>query len=669
MQIENNLINKIMNFLFTSPCVKSIYNKRLNVFFLLLLVFFQLSGFTQGGSSVRCPSVFSDNMVIQQDINTAVWGNAKNTDRVVIEFAGTKTEALVSNTDGSWMAKLPVFSAGGPFEMKVKFLGTNDSIIFHNVMIGEIWVASGQSNMQFSVPGVKDAPEEIKNAKYPGIRFIQVDCSMSNYPLNDMKGRWREVNPVSVTGLSAVAYFFARQLHQDKKVAVGIIVSAWGGTPVEAWTSADMLSVIPEFRDSIRLYQQRKDNWLALYHAYVKNDSSLRHSEQGEKLGVQKINYKMDDWKNGELPLNTDSMKLGSGYFGGFIWLRKPFNLTEKKSSGKLYTKHVSGEMDVYINGEKLGKPVESDHLRVYTIPKNVLRKGVNILAIRNLSFWVFGKIIGDQKNDITFVANDGSKTVLDGKWFFNETIEPKFPGIPAQKDYPTSLYNAMINPVIPYGIRGVIWYQGESNSGEPAKYQSLFPLLINDWRIRWQLGSFPFLFVQLANFGQRNAEPVSDNWALLREAQTKTLSYPNTGMAVTIDIGDATNIHPKNKQDVGKRLYLAARKVAYKEDIVSSGPMYQNMKLEGNKIRISFSDTGGRLIAKESNSLKGFAVAGTDKLFYWANAVIEGATVVVSSDKVRHPVAVRYAWSTNPECNLYNKEDLPASPFRTDDW
>lgn len=654
---------------FTFQRAKAIYNKWPNLFFLLVLLFFQVNGFSQKRSPIQLPPVFSDNMVIQQGINAAVWGNAKNTDKVIIEFSGTKTEAFVSKTDGNWMARLPVFSAGGPFEMKVKSYGSSDSIIFHNVMIGEVWMASGQSNMQFSVPGVKNASEEIKNANYPDIRFLRVECNMSSYPLNTMKGSWKTVNPGSVVELSAVAYFFARQLHKDKKVAVGIIVSAWGGTPVEAWISANMLSVVPELKEKINQNTKLHEDWSQGYLNYLKQDSTLRHSTIGEKTGVPQMNYKMDAWETTEIPLNTESLQLRPGYYGGFIWLRKSFDLLEIKSPCKLYAKNIIGEMDVYINGKKLEKPVEYKHLKVYTVPENLLKKKKNLLAIKHLSFWAFGKIIGEQKDDISLVGNDGSATILDGKWLYNENIEPKFPVFPPQKDYPSSLFNAMINPVIPYGIKGVIWYQGESNAGEPVKYQSLFPLMINDWRICWQQGSFPFLFVQLANFGQRNTEPISDNWALLREAQTKTLSYPNTGMAVTIDIGDATNIHPMNKQDVGKRLYLAASKVAYNEDVISSGPMYQKMEIVGNKIRISFTDTGNGLVAKDGSSLKGFAIAGQDKIFYWTNASIEGITVVVSSDKVSNPVAVRYAWSTNPECNLFNKEDLPASPFRTDDW
>ncbi len=658
---------KIMHSKIAVPILEPIRTQWFNL--VVLLIFFQFSCFAQKGSSIYCSSVFSDHMVIQQGIHSTVWGSAKNTNKVVIEYSGTKTEASVSKANGNWMAKLPVFQAGGPSEMKVRAIDTNDSIVFHDVMVGEVWVASGQSNMQFNMPGVRNAEEEIKNANYPDIRFLQVECNMSSHPLNTMKGSWKAVDPESVKELSAVAYFFARQLHREKNVAVGIIISAWGGTPVEAWTSADMLSVMPDLKEKIRLNAQENQDWSQLYRNYIGQDSSLRHSAVGENSGVPQMNYKADTWETTEIPLNTDNLHLRQGYYGGYIWLRKPFDWTEIKSSCKLYIKHVNGEIDVYINGRKLEKPTESNHSLGYTIPENILRKGKNLLAVRHFSLWAFGKIMGDKKDDITVVANNGSTMALDGKWYYNENIEPKFPAFPVQKDYPTSLFNAMINPVIPFGIKGVIWYQGESNVGEPARYQLLFPMLINDWRIRWQLGSFPFLFVQLANFGPRNTEPVSDNWALLREAQTQTLSYPNTGMAVTIDIGETNDIHPKNKQDVGKRLYLAARKVAYNENLVSGGPMYRGMMVEGNKIRICFTDAGSGLVANGNTPLKGFSIAGADKQFYWANAEIEGNNVVVSSDKVQQPVAVRYAWSANPKCNLYNQEDLPASPFRTDNW
>lgn len=387
---------KIIQFKVPALKLKGMHIEWLNLAFIMVL--FQLSGFAQKESSIYCPSLFSDHMVIQQGIQPTVWGSAKNTDKVVIEFSGTKTEALVSKSDGSWIARLPVFTAGGPFEMKVKALGTKDSILFHDVMVGEVWVASGQSNMQFSVPGVKNSADEIKNAKYPDIRFLRIDYNMCSHPLNSMKGSWKEVNPENVKELSAVAYFFARQLHCEKKVAVGMLVSAWGGTPIEAWISADMLSVLPELRENIRHNMQQSSDWTKLYRNYLKQDSSLRHSAEGERGGVHQLKYKMDGWKKTEMPLNTENIQLRSDYFGGFIWLRKPFNLTEIKSSCKLYTKNVIGELEVYINGEKLTNPIEGNHVKVYSIPKHVLRKGENMMAFKHLSFWVFGKLIGEQK-------------------------------------------------------------------------------------------------------------------------------------------------------------------------------------------------------------------------------------------------------------------------------
>lgn len=631
---------------------------------LLFFSFFTSAVFAQQGvATLQMPHVFSDNMVLQQGIHASIWGSAKKGDKVTVEIVHTITEASASESDGSWMVKLPVLPAGGPYEMKVT--AGREVLVFHNVMIGEVWVASGQSNMGFTMPEVKNAFEEMRLANYPGVRFIRIDNNISNYPLQDISGTWKQVDSLSVRDISAVAYFFARQLHREKQVPVGIIFSAWGGTPIEAWTSADMLSVVPEFRDSVNLYKQRKDDWLSLYKNYLLEDARTNQVQEGIAKGVEQVNYTMHDWKKATIPMNVWSMQLG--YYGGFIWLRKPFDIPEKRSPSTLHLKNVTGDLELYMNGKPLPKPTVRENELVYNVEAKLLKKGKNLFAMRQLSFWGTGKV-GNEKNDITLVTNDGREIVLDGEWFFNENIEPKFPELPAQKNYPTALYNAMIAPVIPYGIKGVIWYQGENNAWKPLQYRTLFPLLINDWRIRWQEGSFPFLFVQLANFGPRNTEPVSDNWALLREAQTMALNYPNTGMAVTIDIGDASNIHPKNKQDVGKRLYLAARKVAYHEDVVYSGPMYDSMQVQGDKIRISFTHTGSGLVIK-GDTLKGFAIAGEDKKFVWTDAVIEGKTVVVGSDKVKHPVAVRYAWSTNPAYNLYNKEELPASPFRTDEW
>ncbi len=490
------------------------------IFTLAFLLFFASYSCAQ---SLTAASIFGDNMVIQQGINAPIWGTAYPNQELTIAFAGTlqKTKA---NAIGNWIIKLPILKAGGPFKMVITT--KIDSIILKYVYIGEVWLASGQSNMQFKLNEGNNAAKEIADANYPTIRFFTVEHNISSKPLDKVKGEWLVCNSENAKKFSAVAYFFARELNQDKNVPVGVISSSWGATPSEAWTSGESLSNYPDLKDSIMRYQKLQEDWELLYRNFV-----------DETEAVKKM--------------------------------------------------------------------------------------------------------------------NNGSKP----------------PTMPVQKNYPTALYNAMIAPIIPYGIKGVIWYQGENNATRAIQYRSLFPLLINDWRSKWKNETLPFIFVQLANFKAKNPEPVfKDDWALLREAQSMTLQLPNTGMAVTIDIGDAKTIHPTNKQDVGNRLYLSANHVAYHVPGTYSGPQYASMAIKNDKIELSFTQIGKGLISK-GDSLLGFAVAGADKHFYWADAKIIGDKIIVGSNYVPNPVAVRYAWATNPDVSLYNVEGLPASPFRTDDW
>lgn len=468
-------------------------------------------------------SIFGDQMVIQQGIHAPIWGTAQPKQALVVTFAGS-VQKIKADGNGKWMAHLPIVKAGGPYHLRIS--SGKDSVVFASVFAGEVWLASGQSNMQLTLPEVNNAASEIAAADYPSIRFFTVEHNISSKPLDKVKGEWKICTPENAKKFSAVAYFFARELYRENQVPVGIIHSSWGATPSEAWTSGESLMRYPDFTDSVTRYRQLQEDWELLYTNFLKETETAKAAGTGAKAPV-----------------------------------------------------------------------------------------------------------------------------------------------MPAQKNYPTALYNAMIAPMVPYGIKGVIWYQGENNAPRAIQYRTLFPLLISDWRNKWKNDTLPFVFVQLANYKERNTEPVfTDNWALLREAQLMTLQVPHTGMAVTIDIGDAKNIHPKNKQDVGKRLYLAANHVAYHNPGVYSGPQYSSMTIRDNRIELSFLHTGSGLISKDKK-LAGFAIAGADQKFYWADAEIMGDKIIVSSTAVPHPVAVRYAWATNPEAGLYNKEGLPASPFRTDSW
>lgn len=480
-------------------------------------------------ADVKLPAIFGDNMVLQAEKKVPIWGTAEPGEAIEVRISvpvaeeGTaaaqteqqlQTQRAQADDEGRWQVTLdPLPASDDP----IGFVVTgNNKLTFENVLVGEVWVCSGQSNMEWPVRAANDAEQEIANAKFPTIRLFQVEKKVaSDAPASDVVGEWVVCSPETVAGFSAVGYFFGREIQNATNRPVGLIGTYWGGTPAEAWTSREKLEGTEELKPIL-------DRWAAI-----------------------------------------------------------------------------------------------------------------------------------DQQAAEGQAKNDNRRREMG----------------PDHPHHPAGLFNGMIAPIIPYAIRGAIWYQGESNAGRAYQYRELFPAMITDWRERWNQGDFPFLFVQLANFMERKEQPAESAWAELREAQSMTLELPETGQAVIIDIGEAGDIHPRNKQDVGKRLALAAMKVAYdKEDVVYSGPVLKGAEFEDGKAILTFDHVGGGLEAK-GNALKGFAVAGEDRVFKWADAEIDGDKVIVSSDEVKEPVAVRYAWADNPEATLYNAEGLPASPFRTDDW
>ena len=503
----------------------------------LLILSLALLLATAGATSadIKLPAVISDNMVLQQGQKIAIWGWAEPGEEVMVSVSWlTMQWGVRADEDGKWMFKMNPPKVGGPYEMTLR--GKN-TITIKNILVGEVWVCSGQSNMQFAVRQATNPEQEIAAAKYPNIRLFAVERKVAEVPQNDCVGSWQPCSPDTIAGFSAVAYYFGRELHKELNMPIGLIHTSWGGTPAEAWTSKDALELEPVCAPILERYAD----------AVAKYPQAKREYER-----------KVNEW-----------------------------NAAVAKAKA------------------------------------------------------------------------EGSKPPR----------RPRAPFGPGNPHSPAGLYNAMIAPLIPYGIRGAIWYQGESNASRAYQYRRLFPAMIKCWRQDWAQGDFPFLFVQLANFMAVNPEPAESAWAELREAQSMTLALPNTGMAVIIDIGQANDIHPKNKQDVGKRLALWALAKTYAKTLVYSGPLYKSMKVEADKIILNFDHIGGGLVAQGGGPLKGFAIAGADHKFVWADAKIDGDTVVVSSDGVAEPVAVRYAWADNPVCNLYNKEELPASPFRTDRW
>jgi sialate O-acetylesterase len=643
----------------------TVHTKQFLRFALIVLL---SASFLSSKSQVRLARVFGDNMVLQRGAPIPVWGTARPGSRIVVELSTSQVKTTAAS-NGKWRLNLPSMQAGGPFMMSYYSEDKPKSVDkFNNVLIGDVWLASGQSNMEFQVQQLIEAKAEITNAKYPSIRVFNIPHNKQIKPQDTISGgSWVAMDSNHVKTASAVAYFFARNIQADLNIPFGIIQSTWGGTPVEAWTSREQLLTSQISRnivlqnDSIKPSDLVQDSldlirfWEIVY-----------HSQQNANLKFPQSTYNDTNWPEVNMPVTLKQMNIPS--YEGMVWLRKRINIPSAMNGKDLEVNLGHPEMNysLYFNGEEIAKNiwnVSASHL--YKIPLKMIKPEGNVISLRMAFLWSGG---GFNPPAADMYLTDGSqKLSLAGNWKYKTDLEPAVPKIKNYHRYPTFLYNSMINPIVSYGIKGILWYQGEDNSGAPVEYRSLFPMLINDWRSRWKQGNIPFLFVQLPNYMKKQPEPAASNWATLREAQALALALPNTGMATTIDIGEADDIHPKNKKEVGKRLALVAKKLVYHKAVQAYGPTYESYKVEKDQIIIKFSETGSGLAIRGGGKLKGFAIAGSDQKFYWANAKIKGNTVVVSSDKVKNPTAVRYAWADNPDCNLINKENLPASPFRTD--
>ena len=635
----------------------------------ILLLLFLIDSLT---AQVNLSPIFNNNMVLQQGMEIPVWGWASPGEKVTV----TLDKSIVSvrtNKEGQWTLKLPAMNYGGPFEMTVK--GKN-TLKFKNILIGEVWVCSGQSNMEFYLINSKNGEAEVTVSDYPDIRLYTVKKRISQTPAIHLEdSEWLPCSPASSPLFSAVGYFFAKELYDNLKVPIGIINTAWGGTLAESWTSKETISKNPDFAEHMA---QLKKIDLEKYALTFENEVKSRvGAESTVDLGIKgglpvwaNPNYDDTNWKFMKLP----------GYFehngleavDGTVWFRKEVEVLPDEA-GKIATLSLAKINDsdsTFLNGILVG----SNHLiaeksRVYTIPAGLLKSGKNIITVQVKDIGGRGGIYGD--STVLKLQCQNRTIPLSGNWKYKVGLV-KYTAVPGPNAYPTLLFNGMIHPLIPYGIRGVIWYQGEGNANRAKQYQRLFPDMIKDWRDHWGQGDFPFLFVQLASFMKCDSLPQESSWAELREAQSKTLALSNTGMAVTLDVGDELLIHPTNKKPVGKRLVLAALKVAYNKDIIFSGPVYKAMRVDGEKVTLTFEDVGDGLKIKDKYGYpKGFTVAGKDHKFYWARAQLTGKnTLEVYCPEVNNPVAVRYGWGNNPaDANLYNSADLPASPFRTDNW
>ncbi len=635
--------------------------KKLHILFLLVFISLTIN------SQTRLPRLVSNGMVIQRHDTIKIWGWDKPGTSVLLAFKD-KIYSTITASDGKWEVKIGPFDAGGPYDMMIK--GSSE-ITISDILIGDVWVCSGQSNMELPMNRVSWVyPEEMNAANYYIRQFIVPKKYNFNNVLSDLEsGNWQSVTPSTIANFSALAYFFAKELYKQYQIPIGLINSALGGSPAEAWLSEEALKSFPGYYAEA---QRMKDSLLvkSIIDNDQKNSREWYKNLNSQDNGINKWNnpeLDISDWKTLTVPGYWNKLE-DIGNMSGVVWVRRNFTLPESFNSQEslLVLGRIVDADSVWINGKFVGAVSYQYPPRRYRIPEGVLQAGKNTIVVKVIINNGFSGFVPDKPYGLV-IKND--TIPLMGTWYYK--IGARVQSAPSTTFIqwkPMGLYNAMIAPISWYRIKGVIWYQGESNAGRPSDYFDLFSTLISDWRSRWNQGNFPFLFVQLPNFMEPAVHPTESNWALLREAQSKALSLPNTGMAVTIDLGEWNDIHPLNKKDVAKRLALLARKVVYNEkNIVASGPTFESYKIKGDTIIVEFTNTGKGLVCK-GDKLKSFSIAGNDKRFVWANAKIVGNKVYVWNQEVKNPSYVRYAWADNPaDANLYNKEGLPAAPFRTD--
>jgi sialate O-acetylesterase len=641
--------------------------------FTWLLVMLLLSQVLVFGQ-VKLPRLVSEGMVLQRDAKTTIWGWAAAGEKVTINFNG-KAYRTITDAQGKWAVTLAPMKAGGPYTLDIK---ASNQITLNDIWLGDVYLCSGQSNMvhQMVLHNITYA-DDIATANFPQIRHFSIPTATSLAgPAQDLPpASWKSANPQDVNNFSAVAYFFARKLFQQYRIPIGLINASVGGTPIEAWISKEGLQDFPAIvatldqntdTSFVNGSKRRSSAAARAYQPKTEQDKGLT-----EALKWFDLAYVPKGWRNINIPGYWEDQ--GIKDLNGVVWYRRELDIPASMVGvpAKVFLGRIVDADVFYINGKQVGHTSYQYPQRRYSLPAGILTPGKNIFVVRVSNTGGKGGFIPDKPY---FIEANGQTLDLKGYWQYKvgEIYRPatgSAGGDLNAQNQPAALYNAMVAPAIAYTLKGILWYQGESNAGNPTDYKRLLPALITDWRNKWQQSNMPFLFVQLPNFMEVNYLPSESNWAMMREAALQTLAVPNTALAVTIDLGEWNDIHPDNKKDVGERLALAAQKIIYKEKkLVSSGPLYQSFKIDDNEIILNFSHSGSGLISIDGEALSWFAIAGADKKFVWAKAKIEGNQVVVWSDEVPEPKFVRYGWADNPDgANLYNKEGLPASPFRTD--
>lgn len=622
-------------------------------------------------ADVRLAGVFGDHMVLQREAPIHVWGWAAPGERVQVTLA-TRQRRTVAGPDGRWQLALPALRAGGPHALRVQ---ARNRLVLQDVMVGELWLCSGQSNMEWALKNTQDGALEVAAATLPLVRHAKLAQHAALRPADDIAAvQWQVASPATAGEFSAVGYFFAQRLSRELGVAVGLLNNAWGGTHLETWTSPRAARVDVDLRDALHqlpatatgLLQQRRERMAAVVQRWQRG---LALEDAGPGTWAAPA---LDDdaWPALQAPGVWEEQGLAG--VDGVVWLRRRVELSAAQAAGAatLHLGLVDDCDDSYVNGQRVGGLCGWDTPRHWPVPAGLLHEGVNTVAVRVVDNGGGGGLHGEA-GALQLETAAGDRLPLAGPWKAR-VAALALPSEPHANDAATLVFNGMVHPLLPLRMRGVLWYQGESNVGRAARYAGAFQRLVRDWRAQWGQGDFPFYFVQLASFlpTERNSLAGSP-WAELRDAQRQALALPNTGMVVTTDVGDARDIHPRRKRPVGERLAGLALRQLHGRTLQASGPVLQGWRRRAGAVELHFDAVAGGLAARDGGaSLQGFAIADAGGVFQPAQARALGATVRVWRDGLATPVAVRYGWVDNPQdADLVNGAGLPASPFRTDQW
>lgn len=612
-------------------------------------------------------TIFGDNMVLQRGKKNTIWGWSDPGDKVRVEISG-KHASGVAGADRRWQVKIQPPAVGGPYTIKIS---GHQTMELNNVLVGDVWLCGGQSNMQVSLRFARNGEDEVKAANFPEIRFFSVAPHSAYHHTNVVDGAWKVVSPETADHVSAVAYYFARKVQQEIHVPIGLVVDALGGTPAEAWMSAAALRPLKDFDVPLAELEKLAATGAPEYGNYVMH--WYDQYDVGVKGSWAALDFDDSTWKAVDIPGGFSD--LGVPETPAVAWFRKEIVVPDPLPAGRalLFLGSIERMDTAYINGTQVGASAWVENPRVYFIPDGVLKPGKNVVAIRVLKTKPTGGFLA-KPEELRLELGDKTRIALAGKWKGQLSVDARPPhplpiGYENWPVMPAVLYEGMLAPIAPLSITGALWYQGEQNSERGFQYRRILPAMIEDWRKLFGQGDFPFYIVSLPAFGHRSETPTDDKWAETRESQALTAaSVRNACPAVTIDTGDPDNLHPKDKQPVGERLALCALAKQYGKKVAYAGPTLASVERLPDSVRLHFAHTDGGLVVKGAK-LEEFEIAGEDRKWYWADARIEGNTVVVSSPSVPNPKEVRYAWQSNPAATLFNGAGLPVGPFRTDDW